>query len=283
MLTGADIQALKAYVQAPGNHGQNQAESTVRLHVTHSNLKAEFMELRLDLHMTVEAVKAKLSTHCGTPAADMRLQLHAPGGGPAASLCENHRMLGFYSPQDGWVLHVQDTNPHSLSAHGWLEDTRKVVKYVMSDEDYARRENTYRSYKERRRQDDPEWTAEKELCMRRGLPYSAPAPKQDGGAAPGPEHQATEAAAIPLGSRCEVDPGAKRGVVRYVGKVAGLPAGWWVGVHFDEPVGKNDGSVKGTRYFECPASHGGLVRPDRVCVGDFPEIDAFAFSSDDEI
>lgn len=51
MLTGADIQALKDYVSAPGNFGQNQADSTVRLHVTHSNLKAEFMELRMDLHV----------------------------------------------------------------------------------------------------------------------------------------------------------------------------------------------------------------------------------------
>ncbi len=51
MLTGADIQALKDYVSAPGNFGQNQAESTVRLHVTHSNLKAEFMELRMDLYV----------------------------------------------------------------------------------------------------------------------------------------------------------------------------------------------------------------------------------------
>ena len=45
--------------QAPGNHGQNQAESTVRLHVTHSNLRAEFMELRLDLHVRpMSAVKS---------------------------------------------------------------------------------------------------------------------------------------------------------------------------------------------------------------------------------
>lgn len=51
--------------------------------------------------------------------------------------------------------------------------------------------------------------------MRRGLPYAAPAPSQDGAGAPGPEHQAEEAAAIPVGSRCEVDPGAKRGVVRF--------------------------------------------------------------------
>ena len=54
--------------------------------------------------------------------------------------------------------------------------------------------------------------------MRRGLPYTAPAPRQDGADAPGPEHQhqAEEAAAIPVGSRCEADPGAKRGVVRWV-------------------------------------------------------------------
>lgn len=65
--------------------------------------------------MTVEAVKAKLSTHCGTPAADMRLHLRTPHGGRAALLSEDHRMLGFYSPQDGCAcLH---TPAHSASAH----------------------------------------------------------------------------------------------------------------------------------------------------------------------
>ena len=52
MLTGADIQALKDYVSAPGNNGQNQSDSTVRLHVTHSNLKAEFMDIRLNLYVS---------------------------------------------------------------------------------------------------------------------------------------------------------------------------------------------------------------------------------------
>ena len=51
MLSRRDIEALKDFVSAPGNFGQNQAESTVRLQATHSNLKAEFIELRLDLHV----------------------------------------------------------------------------------------------------------------------------------------------------------------------------------------------------------------------------------------
>lgn len=47
----SDIAMLKEYVTAPGNFGANQADSTVLLHITHSNLKAEFMEIRLDKHV----------------------------------------------------------------------------------------------------------------------------------------------------------------------------------------------------------------------------------------
>ena len=49
----AEMQALRAYVTAPGSHGQNQADSTVRLHVTHSNLKIQFMDLRLDKYVSL--------------------------------------------------------------------------------------------------------------------------------------------------------------------------------------------------------------------------------------
>ena len=43
-----------------------------------------------------------------------------------------------------------DTNPNSLSARGWLEDTSKVQKYTMTDAEYRARDNTYWKYKEQK-------------------------------------------------------------------------------------------------------------------------------------
>jgi hypothetical protein len=51
----------------------------------------------------------------------------------------------------------------------------------------------------------------------------------------------------------------RRGVVAYVGAVKGLPPGEWYGVRLDNAEGKNDGSVKGERYFECEPKHGCFV------------------------
>lgn len=40
--------------------------------------------------------------------------------------------------------------------------------------------------------------------------------------------------------------------------------GTWIGVELDTADGKHDGTVNGTRYFECRPGHGLFVRPEAV-------------------
>lgn len=56
----------------------------------------------------------------------MVLQLYDEAGNLAAQMAEDNKKLGFYSPADGWRIHVIDTDPTSMSANGWLEDVSKA-------------------------------------------------------------------------------------------------------------------------------------------------------------
>lgn len=134
-----------------------------------------------------------------------------------------------------FTIHVVDVDPNSCSANGWLEDVSKVEKYQISEEDYNARDNTYRKFKEEKLKEDPTWTLQKEIAKRTGKEYKEPISDE--------EYLAAEAQSVTVGSRCEVYPGGKRGQVMYVGKVEGIPLGYWVGVQYDEPVGKNDGEL----------------------------------------
>lgn len=57
----------------------------------------------------------------------------------------------------------------------------------------------------------------------------------------------------------------RHATVRYIGQAA-FAAGDWVGIELDESSGKNDGSVQGDRYFDCPMGRGMFVRPAAVTI-----------------
>jgi len=258
---------------------QNQGESTVLLHVTHSNLKAHFMELRLDRHMTIERVKEKMRTHCGTGSDFMHLTLLNEHNQVVADMSDDSLKLGYFSPQDGWTIHITDLDSNSLSANGGLEDVSLVKKYEISEEDYLKRDNNFRAWKADKLKQDPTWTFSKQIKRQQDEkrkqkdPNYVPEPEKQ--PISDDEHLADLAAAMKLGDRCEVNPGGKRGEVKFLGKIPAIAPGWWVGVQYDEPVGKNDGTCKGKRLFSCPPNFGGFLRPDKVVVGDFPELDLF--------
>jgi dynactin 1 len=64
--------------------------------------------------------------------------------------------------------------------------------------------------------------------------------------------------ALGVGQTVELNDG-RQAVVRFVG-ATGFAPGEWVGVELDEGSGKNDGSVKGERYFDCSPNHGMFLR-----------------------
>ncbi len=88
----------------------------------------------------------------------------------------------------------------------------------------------------------------------------------------------SEASKLHVGSRCKLIDLNHRGQIKYIGKIPELGEGFFIGVKLDEPFGKNNGSIKGGKYFECGDNYGLFVRPNKVEEGDYPELDL-----DDEI
>mmetsp|Transcript_76362 Transcript_76362/g.223947 ORF Transcript_76362/g.223947 Transcript_76362/m.223947 type:complete len:282 (-) Transcript_76362:97-942(-) len=263
-----EMLALKEYVTArDGTRYDSLAEGNLRLDVSHSNLVQRWHDILFSDEMTVMEVKEKLYRHGGTAVAWQELYLRR-GGSDTIFLMDDSKSLAYYGARSGMEIHIKDLDPHSISKHGGLEDVSQVEKYVMADEEYDKLQNTVRAQKRAARE------------------AAARAEAQDGAEAPPAQQQAPlevtleeAAAAFPLGGRCEVDPGARRGEVCFVGALPHTQ-GAWVGVRLDEPQGQNDGTKDGKRYFECRPKCGCFARAANVRVGDYPERDPFA--SDDE-
>uniref|UniRef100_A0A8C1X9P3 CAP-GLY domain containing linker protein 1a n=1 Tax=Cyprinus carpio TaxID=7962 RepID=A0A8C1X9P3_CYPCA len=65
-----------------------------------------------------------------------------------------------------------------------------------------------------------------------------------------------------IGDRVWVN-GNKPGVIQFLGETQFAP-GQWAGIVLDEPIGKNDGSVSGVRYFQCEPLKGIFTRPSKL-------------------
>lgn len=270
-----EMDALRAYVTGgDAMHYGKQAEGTLRLDVTHSNLLQRWHDIVFDDSMTVGRVKEKLYRHGGTPCKHQELYLRK-GGGDTIYLYDDNKTMKQMGAKSGMEIHIKDTDQHSISLHGGLEDVSQVEKYEMDDEKYDKLENSVRAIKRREKAAEEKRKAEARAAAGEDL-FQVPEEPE----VPLEEVQAQ----FPVDSRCEVQPGARRGAVAYVGKVVGQGKGVWIGVRLDEPQGMNDGTGKdGKKYFDCPGDkYGCFCKPENVTIGDFPERDPFASDEEDE-
>merc|ERR1719251_187520 len=97
----AEMQALRDYVCADdATRYDKQADGTLRLDVSHSNLLQRWHDIIFDESMTIDAVKTKLYRHGGTPVQHQELYLRK-GGGDTIFMCEGSRTLKYYGARNG--------------------------------------------------------------------------------------------------------------------------------------------------------------------------------------
>ncbi|KAL8750965.1 MAG: hypothetical protein Q9199_006739 [Rusavskia elegans] len=214
-------------------------------------------ERRVNPSWTISQLKAKLESVTGIPPSAQALTLRLPGSPQGTSIsAENEHLtkLELWSLPPYAEIHVASTDPASSTI---IPPSSSVPKYEMPVETYSSLPDTVLAYK-------------KSHHIGRFDPH-APDSKQKKVADLWTEIDAAE---IIVGARCVLSPSTtRRGTIAYVGLIPEIPGiGPWVGVKLDEPVGKNDGSVAGQRYFDCDPQYGVFVRPERVDVGNWKEL-----------
>lgn len=159
-------------------------------------------------------------------------------------MADETKTLGEYNPCEGYTVHVIDESGTNMA--GEFDDVSKVEKYEISEKDYSKRTDTFRSFKQR--------------MQAAGNPNFV---KPDGDSVY-EDFMKDESEAMSVGQRCQMNVGERRGEVKYLGKVAGMGAGYWVGVLLDEPTGDSNGTHKGKKYFEAGDKFACFTRPNEL-------------------
>lgn len=180
-------------------------------------------ERRFPESMSISELKNRLEVITGASAATMKLSFHDSLGALLGE-GEDGKTVGDYTPSgiDRLQLRVKDENIIRC------DDLSAVPKFELSAEEYEKRGDSVMAFK-----------------MRNKLGrFSEKAAAAEAAA----EEEKVDH--IKVGDRCEVTVkgvNPRRGQVKFVGKLADK-VGYFVGIHYDEPCGKNDGTFQGVRF-----------------------------------
>lgn len=228
-------------------------------------------ERRISTNWSLKYFKQRLETITGIPPDDQQLLIFSnsfstEGNELKASNPQEEELtlLSQFNIPAFARVQVNDVRPESSLKE--LEDEDETKFFELKDEDYEKRSDSIRRWKQDNKLGgfDPSFLAKKEEIKKQNQ---------------------TKAQELIVGSRFRTTKDneiERRGVIKYVGKVPEIDNEVWAGVEFDEPVGKNNGSIKGVPYFQTKPNYGGFLRPAQIEQGEFPEESLFS-DDDDEI
>ena len=210
--------------------------TTIKLDVNHSGLGMEFTELPFASTLTLGKVKDKLYPRTGTEVQHQQLSLNG------RVLEDNAATLEEIGLVTGDRLELVDTNEASVSNTLFDGAADAAVPKVTAPADAG-----FAAFR-------------KKAAKPKRVPATADTGREG-------------AALYAVGQRVVVKKRTKEcpaGVVRFIGPIDVLPAGFWCGVELDSVEGgKHDGSVKGTFLWgPCGAKQGVCVRPSSLAVED---------------
>ncbi|XP_056297774.1 tubulin-folding cofactor B [Pseudoliparis swirei] len=226
---------------------------TVNVRLTNTISSFESMR-RFNRGISIAELKGKLEMIVGASPSCMDLELFSVSDVFLQKIDNNEALLGSYPVDDNCRIHVIDRSGQINE----FTDVSKVEKFELPDDAYDKRTDSARSFMKKH---GVGHFNEEEMAKKKADLAARMA------------EQKAAADVLSVGSRCKVqvpEQPMKLATVMYVGTMDFKP-GHWVGVKYDEPLGKHDGTVAGKRYFECENQYGGFVKPLSVTVGDFPE------------
>ncbi|POV94610.1 hypothetical protein PSHT_16109 [Puccinia striiformis] len=227
-----------------------------------------YSERRWTPHLTIAELRAKLQPITGISAGSQRLALSInPGGTTDRSILLDNDELTLldYGVQEGATI---DVYPHSAALAGQYNDVSQVEKFELPIQEYEKRSDSLLAFKIRNKlgrfNDDQNKQSEEE-CIPIKKNYKR---------------------------NIHSDLGVKSPLLLSHQMKFNQKHPYWIGVELDEPVkqhttklfprGKNNGSVDGHPYFECPPNRGIFIQPDRVTLGDYPPLDFLTGINDDD-
>lgn len=231
----------------------------IRVHLT-SDLTSS--ERRLSPEWTLEYFRNRVEQITGIPPASQKIWIYKTADSSERTLIKDSLNAQSTYLEDLHIpsstrIHIEskDNDPELAELQkDLLNISDKSELYKLDEKQYDQMPNTVKRWKQENRlgRYDPVLRAKKKHII---------------------QEDNAKASKIHVGERCKLTNSSiqRLGTVRFVGKVSEIdPQRTWVGVELDDPFGKNDGSIKGTRYFTCKMNHGSFVRPLVVETGDFP-------------